>query len=135
MRLVKEVLTAAAMVSFSAPLAFGQARDPGPSAMGRPGDYSFQGGTAVYSHVCQDCHMADAKGAVGAGSYPALARDPKLEEAGYPVAVILHGQKAMLPLGGLLSDQQIADVVNYIRSHFGNNYRDTITAAEVKAQR
>jgi mono/diheme cytochrome c family protein len=135
MRLVKEILAAAAMVSFSAPLAFGQARDPGPSAMGRPGDYSFQGGAAVYSHICQDCHMADAKGAVGAGSYPALARDPKLAEAGYPLAVILHGQKAMLPLGGLLSDQQIADVVNYIRSHFGNNYRDTITAAEVKAQR
>jgi mono/diheme cytochrome c family protein len=56
--------------------------------MARPGDYSFQGGAAVYSHVCQSCHMADAMGAIGAGAgYPALAKNVKLKEAGYPVAV------------------------------------------------
>lgn len=115
--------------------ALGQARDPGPSAMGRPGDWSFQGGEAVYGHVCQECHMADAKGAVGAGRYPALAANPRLAEAGYPVSVVLHGQKAMIPLGAYLSDQQVADVVNYVRSHFGNNYKDKVSAADVKAAR
>jgi mono/diheme cytochrome c family protein len=116
--------------------ALAQQRDLGQGAMQRPGDYSFQGGEAVYSHVCQSCHMADAKGAMGAGAgFPALASNPKLAEAGYPVAVILHGQKAMLALGGLLSDQQIADVVNYVRTHFGNRYSGAITAADVKAQR
>jgi mono/diheme cytochrome c family protein len=103
--------------------------------MGRPGDYSFQGGAAVYSHVCQACHMADAKGAVGAGAYPALASNPKLAEAGYPMSVILHGQKAMMPLGALLTDQQVADVVNYIRGNFGNRYKGAVTAADVKAAR
>ena len=126
---------AAAFLLLSVVPVLAQARDPGPGAMGRPGDYSFQGGAAVYSHVCQACHMADAKGAVGAGAFPALANNPKLAEAGYPIAVILHGQKAMMPLGNLLTDQQVADVVNYIRGNFGNRYKGAVTAADVKAAR
>ena len=126
---------AAAFLLLSVLPALAQARDPGPGAMGRPGDYSFQGGAAVYSHVCQACHMADAKGAVGAGAFPALASNPKLAEAGYPLSVILHGQKAMMPLGNLLTDQQVADVVNYIRTNFGNRYKGAVTAADVKAAR
>ena len=130
---------AAAIMVLSSTTAFvpawGQGRDLGTGAMARPGDYSFSGGAAVYSHVCQACHMPDGKGAVGAGAFPSLVANPKLEAAAYPVALILNGSKAMLPLGGLLNDQQIADVVNYIRSNFGNRYRDKITAAYVKAQR
>jgi mono/diheme cytochrome c family protein len=49
--------------------------------------------------------------------------------------VIVHGQKAMPPFGPLLNDQQIADVVNYVRTHFGNNYKDKVTPGDVKAQR
>jgi mono/diheme cytochrome c family protein len=79
--------------------------------------------------------MPQAQGAVGAGMYPALAKDDKLETAGYPVAVVTHGQKAMPAFGPLMSDQQIADVVNYVRSNFGNKYKDKVTAADVKAQR
>ena len=33
------------------------------------------------------------------------------------------------------SDAQVADVVNYIRSHFGNNYTDKLTADDVKPLR
>lgn len=127
---------AVALLLLSAAPAFAQARDLGAGAMARPGDYSFQGGAAVYSQVCQSCHMADAMGAMGAGAgYPALAKNPRLAEKGYPVSVILHGQKAMLPLGALLSDQQIADVVNYVRGNFGNRYKDQVSAADVKSQR
>ena len=132
---MRKALFVTAMLLGAAP-ALAQEHDLGAGAMQRPGDYSFQGGEAVYTHVCQSCHMADAKGAMGAGAgFPALAKNAKLAEAGYPVSVIVHGQKAMLPLGGLLSDQQIADVVNYVRSHFGNRYRGTVTAADVKAAR
>ena len=131
----KRLVFTAAMLLAAAP-AMAQEHDLGAGAMQRPGDYSFRGGEAVYSHVCQSCHMADAKGAMGAGAgFPALAKNPRLAEAGYPVSVIVHGQKAMLPLGGLLSDQQIADVVNYVRSHFGNRYSGQVTAADVKAAR
>jgi len=94
-----------------------------------------QGGEAIYRGICQDCHMLDGHGGIGAGSYPALAGNPKLAEPGYPVVVIAHGQKAMPPFGGSLNDQQIADVVNYIRSHFGNDYKDKVTPADVKTQR
>ena len=37
-------------------------------------------------------------------------------------------------LGGF-TDQQIAEVVNYVRSHFGNRYRDAIKPADVAAMR
>ena len=111
------------------------AQDMGAGAMNRGGPLSFQGGQAIFTNVCQGCHMPDAKGAVGAGMYPALAKDEKLETAGYPVAVVTHGQKAMPPFGALLNDQQIADVVNYVRSNFGNKYKDKVSPADVKAQR
>jgi mono/diheme cytochrome c family protein len=111
------------------------AQDMGAGAMNRGGAFSFQGGQAIFTGVCQGCHMPDAKGAVGAGMYPALAKDAKLESAGYPVAVVTHGQKAMPPLGDYMNDQQIADVVNYIRGSFGNKYKDKVSAADVKAQR
>jgi hypothetical protein len=32
-----------------------------------------------------------------------------------------------------LNDAQVASVVNYVRSHFGNKWQDTVTAAEVAA--
>lgn len=111
------------------------AQDMGAGAMNRGGPYDFKGGQAIYTNVCQGCHMPDAKGAVGAGMYPALAKNEKLETAGYPIAVITHGQKAMPSFGALLNDQQVADVVNYVRSNFGNKYKDKVKPEDVKAQR
>jgi mono/diheme cytochrome c family protein len=131
------IAAAAAIVSVGA-MAMARAdtaQDMGAGAMNRSPPYNFQGGEAVFKNICQGCHMANAQGAVGAGMYPALAKNAKLEAAGYPMAVIVHGQKAMPAFGGLLSDQQIADVVNYVRTNFGNNYKDKVTPADVKAQR
>ena len=122
------LLAAPAMADTAAP-----APPPRPNA--RFAMFPMQGGEAIYKGVCQGCHMPDAKGAVGAGMYPALAGNPKLEEAGYPLGVIINGQKAMPPLGPYFNDGQIADVVNYIRTHFGNHYTDKVTPAEVKTMR
>lgn len=107
----------------------------GAGAGGGRGGFTEQGGEAIFKNVCQGCHMPDAKGAVGAGMYPALAKNAKLEVSGYPVAVITHGQKAMPSFGTLLNDQQVADVVNYIRTNFGNSYKDKVKPEDVKAQR
>src|SRR5689334_4334296 len=82
-----------------------------------------QGGEALYKSICQDCHLAGGRGAEGAGHYPALAKNPKLTEPGYPISVVTHGLKSMPAFGVAMSDQQIADVVNYIRTHFGNAYK------------
>lgn len=111
--------------------AFAQGSGAGGFRMG----FTEQGGEALYKGICQGCHMPNAQGAVGAGIYPALAKDPKLEVAGYPIIVVVNGQKAMPGFGNMLNDQQIADVINYVRTHFGNNYKDKVTPADVKAAR
>jgi mono/diheme cytochrome c family protein len=92
-------------------------------------------GEAVFRDVCAACHMPDARGAVGAGRYPALASNPKLSVAGYPVFMVVNGQGAMPSFAALLDDVQIAGVVNYVRTHFGNDYRDTVSPADVKLVR
>jgi mono/diheme cytochrome c family protein len=99
------------------------------------GGYTQQSGEDLYKGICQGCHMPDAKGAIGAGAYPALAHNARLMSALYPIAVVLNGQRAMPPFGAALSDTQIANVINYIRAHFGNHYKDPVSATAVKAAR
>jgi mono/diheme cytochrome c family protein len=92
-------------------------------------------GEELFGNVCQGCHMSDARGATGAGAYPSLAGDSNLGASGYPVAIVVNGKRAMPPFGAMMSDDQVAAVVNYLRTHFGNNYRDTVTAEDVKTAR
>ena len=125
------------MLSLIAPAALAQNAEhspPGP-ALSASFKFSERSGEDLYANVCQGCHMQDGKGAIGAGAYPPLAGDKALEANGYPVAVVVNGQRAMPPLSEMMNDDQIAAVVNYVRTHFGNNYQDAVTAADVKAVR
>lgn len=103
-------------------------------------------GEQIFRHICQGCHMPDARGAIGAGNYPALANNPNLASAQFMAAVVLHGRRDMPSfeirhdLRGFeafvrvgLGDEQIAAVVNYVRSHFGNHYTDKLSAKDVAA--
>jgi mono/diheme cytochrome c family protein len=103
-------------------------------------------GAEIYRQICQGCHMPDGKGATGAGKYPALAGDPALASAQFMALTLLEGRRNMPAFGGTgdvglffmvptLTDEQIASVINYVRSQFGNHYKGLITAAEVKAIR
>ncbi|GBQ35260.1 cytochrome c [Gluconacetobacter azotocaptans] len=93
-------------------------------------------GASIYQHVCQGCHMPDGRGAMGSGArFPALAGNAKLVSADYPAYVILNGFGGMPSFAGLLTDKQVADVVNYVRTHFGNHYTDALKPADVAAQR
>ena len=94
-----------------------------------------QSGAALYQHVCQGCHQPGGRGAVGAGAFPALASNQKLAVAGYPIGMVLNGNGGMPWFNGQLSDAQVADIVNYVRTHFGNAYTDTVTPADVAAAR
>ena len=88
-------------------------------------------GKQVYEAVCQACHMADAKGGVGAGTIPALASNPRLAGAAYPISAVVLGKGGMPSLAGPLDDTQIAEVVTYIRTNFGNAYAKPVTPADV----
>jgi len=101
----------------------------------RGGTYALNGGETIYQGICQGCHMAEAQGAEGAGHYPALASNPRLAGAAYVTHLVLKGQKAMPSFGDNLSDQQVADVVNYVRTHFGNDYGGAVAPADVRAGR
>lgn len=98
-------------------------------------NFSEKTGQELYANVCQACHMDQGQGAVGAGKYPALAKNVNLEAGGYPVFVILHGLKGMPPVGKMMSDDQVAAVVNYVRTNFGNDYNDAVTAEDVAGSR
>ncbi|MEE8662619.1 MAG: cytochrome c [Acetobacter sp.] len=93
-------------------------------------------GQQVYQHVCQGCHMPDGKGAMGASAgFPAFAGDQKLLNTGYPIYIVLNGHGDMPWFSGMLSDKQIADVINYIRSSFGNHFPGKVTPEEVAAMK
>ena len=92
-------------------------------------------GQVIYAQLCQGCHMANARGGVGAARIPALAGNAKLSNGGYPVYVVLNGYGGMPWLGTMLNDVQVASVVNYVRSHFGNSYTDAVKPEDVAAVR
>jgi mono/diheme cytochrome c family protein len=109
-------------------------------SFGNPTRFLQQDGEVIYQTVCQGCHMPAGQGAAGAGRYPALASDEKLAAAGYVMSMVTDGFKAMPPFasqlaasGCLLNDAQIASVVNYVRTHFGNSYTDSVSAEDVKS--
>lgn len=106
-------------------------------------------GQQVYASICQGCHMAQGEGAIGAGEYPKLAGNPRLVSWQYVALTVLQGRRGMpsfgvpntasgmgtaLAFGSVnLSDEEVAAVVNYVRSHFGNDYKDKATPKEVQA--
>jgi len=98
-------------------------------------DLSGSAGEQLYMTVCAACHMPDARGAQGAGFYPALAGNPRLRSGSYPAYVVVNGMNGMPPLGQDMTDEQVADVVNYVRTHFGNDYPDAVLPAQVSALR
>jgi mono/diheme cytochrome c family protein len=128
-------LTGALAASAGAQPAAPTASPVGADAESGSAGFSAPAGEDLYMRVCAACHMPDAKGAVGAGFYPALAGNPRLGSGGYPVYVVMKGMNGMPPLGDMMTDEQVADVVNYVRTHFGNDYQDAVLPADVRALR
>jgi mono/diheme cytochrome c family protein len=118
-------------------LAYAQGAEPSASEPALSAGLRFyeMSGEELFANVCRACHMSDGKGAVGAGTYPSLAGNRNLEASGYPLDVVVNGRRGMPPFGAMMSDDQVAAVVNYLRTHFDNNYQDTVTAEDVKTAR
>ena len=91
-------------------------------------------GAALYRATCQGCYMPHGEGARGAGMYPALA-NPQVATGAYVADVVLHGRNGMPGFSYRMSDDQIAAVVNYVRTNFGNHATDPLSAADVAKMR
>lgn len=105
-------------------------------------------GQQVYMMTCVACHQPTGTGLPG--TFPSLAGSSWLqaESPSRVIAIVLHGLQgpitinnqafntpmAMAPLGIMLKDDQIAAVLTYVRSSFGNN-ASPVTVEQVTAIR
>ncbi|MBV9911557.1 MAG: cytochrome c, partial [Sinobacteraceae bacterium] len=59
----------------------------------------------------------------------------RLASKNFPLLRVLNGSKGMPAFASSMSDAQIAAVVSYVRTHFGNAYRDQVSTDDVRALR
>lgn len=101
-------------------------------------------GKAVYAQYCLDCHQSDGSGVPGmhppltAGSW--VGKDSKeliaIMMKGLSGKIEVNGEvyKNFMPSHAQLTDEQLADVLSYVRSSFGNNF-EPVTPEMVKKVR
>jgi mono/diheme cytochrome c family protein len=90
-------------------------------------------GAALYADNCSGCHQTTGKGIPGA--FPSLAGDPFVVGRPEPVAAtVLNGRGGMPTFGKDLADDEIAAILTFVRSSWGN-HGPPIDAALVKAER
>lgn len=99
------------------------------SAQGKTGFFTTNG-KKLYDDSCAGCHMAKGEGAKGAGYYPPLANNSKMESKYYIISVVMNGLRGMPSFHSMMNDEQIAAVTQYIHSDL-NKYTDTVSAANV----
>jgi mono/diheme cytochrome c family protein/glucose/arabinose dehydrogenase len=97
----------------------------------------FAAGREVYQSLCAACHQPDGRGRDNVA--PSLiGSDFALATAGVPARIVLNGKEGttglMPPLGTVLSDDQIAAVLTYIRREWGHaaSAVDVSTVKEVR---
>lgn len=77
-------------------------------------------GRSLFAKNCAACHQASGKGIPGA--FPALAGSAFVQGAPGDVAsVLLKGRGGMPDFSGSLDDGEIAQVLTYVRSSWGNS--------------
>jgi mono/diheme cytochrome c family protein len=110
-----------------------------------PPPADMMAGKAIYAHACIACHEADGSGAPRI--YPPLPANANLQSAdpASTLRIILDGAQtvttprapntgSMPAYAKQLSDQEIADVTNYIRNTWGNA-APLVTPAQVRKAR
>lgn len=75
-------------------------------------------GRTLYSRVCARCHGAQGQGGRGV----ALRNNDRLQDAAFVVQAITRGLGYMPPVAARFSDREVAAVVSFVRSAFGNEY-------------
>jgi len=114
------------------------------------GDVVFLRGKKVYYETakCVLCHQPNGMGSAGPESPPLAGSEWVLaKEPGRVIRIVLHGLQGPVTVSGrqfnstgmppwkdTLTDEEIADVLTYIRQEWGNN-ASSVTPAQVKAIR
>lgn len=105
---------------------------------------SITRGRDVYTAQCTSCHLEQGEGIEGV--YPPLAKsDYLMADKKRSITQVLHGATGEIKVKGVtydgvmtafdaLSDEEVSDVLNYIRNSFGNKGA-AVTPEEVKASR
>lgn len=105
---------------------------------------SIERGKEVYTNNCVSCHNEDGKATEGL--YPPLAKSDYLQKsADTLINIVLSGQTGEVVVNGekynadmlaqdYLTDDQVADVLNYVRNSWGNKM-PRIIPAQVKTLR
>ncbi|WP_052195285.1 c-type cytochrome [Deinococcus radiopugnans] len=96
--------------------------------------FTGENGAALYVQACQSCHMPEGRGAKGAGQYPALANNERATSTPYVTSLILNGNGGMPSFGHYLNDEQIAQIVNYVRGDLNGQDSD-VKPQEIKQLR
>jgi cytochrome c oxidase cbb3-type subunit 2 len=123
----------------------GAASVPGAGSMTVAEGYDAAKGNALYTANCAACHQASGEGLPGA--FPSLKGDAVVNDADprMHIHVVLYGLQGssvrgvaysspMPAFGNTLSDTDVANIINYERSSWGNHGKP-VTAAQVAAER
>ena len=107
--------------------------------------YDAKKGQSLYTTNCSPCHQANGEGQIGA--YPPLKGSGVVtkNDATKHIRIVLNGLQGakaggvvyaspMPPFGSTLDDSDIADIIDYERSSWGN-HGQLVTAAQVAAER
>lgn len=90
-------------------------------------------GAQVFADSCAACHQAKGEGVKGA--FPALAGNAFVQgDAKALASTVLQGRGGMPSFSGDLNDDQLAQVLSFIRSSWGNK-ADAVTPDVVAAAR
>lgn len=111
----------------------------------------FKKGMEIYTRdgSCATCHQPDGTGLADSGFPPLAKSDWVTGSSDRLIKIVLHGlygpievngkqypgNVPMTPYSTMLSDEEIAAVLNYIRNSFGNSTPVTITSQKVKEVR
>lgn len=104
---------------------------------------SIAKGKEVYAAQCTNCHMEQGEGMEGV--FPPLAKsDYLMADKKRSIQQVIHGVSGEIKVNGVtyngdmpgveLTDEEVSDVLNYVRNSWGNK-GDAVKPEEVKAAR
>lgn len=101
---------------------------------------SMERGGLIYTDFCMQCHLANGMGVPN--SFPPLAKSNWLtEKRKESIHAVKYGQRGEIVVNGVLynglmapmglTDEEVADVMNYIMNSWGNTQKKIVTPQEV----